>query len=34
MLGKEALVVLENLSWLIAIKMEEPISHLRDWVNS
>ena len=33
MLGKEALVVLTNLSQLVAEKLEEPISHLRGWFN-
>ena len=32
MLGKEALVVLANLSRLVAAKMEEPISHVHGWV--
>ena len=34
MFRKEDLVVLTNLSQLIAEKLEEPISHVRDWVNS
>ena len=33
MLGKEALVVLSNLSRLMAEKLEEPTSHVRGWVN-
>ena len=33
MLGKEALVVLANLSRLIAAKLEEPISNVWGWVN-
>ena len=33
MLGKEALVILSNLSRLMAEKLEEPISHVRGWVN-
>ena len=33
MLVKEALVVLTNLSQLMAEKPEEPISHVRGWVN-
>ena len=33
MLGKEALVLLVNLSRLVAAKMEEPISYMRGWVN-
>ena len=33
MLGKEALVVLTNLSRLMVEKLEEPISHVRGWVN-
>ena len=32
--GKEALVVLTNLSQIMAEKLEEPISHVRGWVNS
>ena len=32
-LGKEALVVLANLSQLIAAKLEEPIPHMRGWFN-
>ena len=34
MLVKEALVVLPNLSLLMAMIMEEPILHVRGWVNS
>ena len=34
MLGKEALVVLPNLSLLMAPKMEETILHVRGLVNS
>ena len=33
MLGKEALVVLTNLSRLIATNLEEPLSQVRGWVN-
>ena len=33
MLGKEALVVLTDLSRLIATKLEEPLSQVRGWVN-
>ena len=33
MLGKETLVVLANMSRLMAAKMDEPISHVRGWVN-
>ena len=33
-LGKEAQVVLATLSRLVAAKMEEPISHVKGWVNS
>ena len=33
MLGKEALVILTNLSQLIATKIEEPLSQVRGWVN-
>ena len=33
MLGREALVVLANLSRLIAVKMNEPLSHVRGWIN-
>ena len=32
-LGREALVVLANLSRLMAAKMDKPISHVRGWVN-
>ena len=32
-LGKEALIVLANLSQLMAVKMDEPISHVRGWIN-
>ena len=34
MLGKEALVILEILSLLMAAKMEEPIWYVQGWVNS
>ena len=33
MLSKEDLVVLTNLSQLMAEKLEEPISHVCGWVN-
>ena len=33
MLGKEALVILTNLSLLMAEKLKEPISHVHGWVN-
>ena len=33
MLGREALVILENLSQLMAAKMDEPISHVQVWIN-
>ena len=33
MLRKEALVVLTNLSRLMAEKLEEPLSHIPGWVN-
>ena len=33
MIGKEDLVVLVNLSRLVAAKMDEPILHVRDWIN-
>ena len=33
MLGKKVLVVLTNLSHLMAAKMEEPILQVRFWVN-
>ena len=33
MLGKEALVILDSLSQLMAEKMDEPISHVRIWFN-
>ena len=32
-LGKEAKVVIAILSWLMATKTEEPISHVKGWVN-
>ena len=31
---KEAIVVLMNLSRLMAVKLEEPLSHVCGWVNS
>ena len=34
MLGKEDLVVLTNLSQLMAEKLQETISHVRGWVNA
>ena len=34
MLRNEALVVLKNLSRLMATKLEELLSHIRGWVNS
>ena len=33
MLGKEALVVLTNLSRLISTKLKEPLSQVRGWFN-
>ena len=33
MIGKEALVVHTNMSQLMATKLEEPLSHIRGWVN-
>ena len=33
MIGKDALVVLANLSQLMSEKMEEPILHVSTWVN-
>ena len=33
MMGKEAQVVLTTLSRLMAAKMDEPISHVKIWVN-
>ena len=33
MLGREALVVLANLSELMAAKIDEPIFHMRGWIN-
>ena len=33
MLGKEPLVVLANLSKLMALKMDEPILPVRGWIN-
>ena len=33
MMGKEALVILSTLSRLMAVKMDEPISHVTGWVN-
>ena len=32
-LGKEALVVLANLSQLMESKMDDPISHVHGWIN-
>ena len=32
-LGKEALVVLTNLSQIMATKIEEPIFHVSGWIN-
>ena len=34
MLGKEALVVLANSIQLVAAKMDEPILHMKGWINS
>ena len=33
MLGTEALVVLTQLSQIMAVIMDEPISHVRGWIN-
>ena len=33
MLGREALVALDNLSQLMAAKMDEPILHVRGYIN-
>ena len=33
MLGKEALVLLRNLSRLMATRLREPLSHIHGWVN-
>ena len=33
MMGKEAQVVLANLSQLMAVKTDEPISNVKGWVN-
>ena len=33
MIGRETLVVLANLSRIMAAKMDEPISNVRGWVN-
>ena len=33
MLGSETLVILENMSRIMAEKMDKPILHLRAWVN-
>ena len=33
-LVKEALVVITNFSSLVAVKMEEPILHMRGWIYS
>ena len=33
MLGREALVVLANLSRLMAAKIDEPIFHVQGWIN-
>ena len=32
MLGKKALVLIDNLSQLMAANMEEPITRVQDWV--
>ena len=32
-LGKEALIVLTNLSQLMAEEMDEPILHMQGWIN-
>ena len=34
MFGKEALVILANLSQIMAAKMKEPIYHMSGWINS
>ena len=34
MLGREALSKLAKLSQLMVAKMDEPISHVRGWINS
>ena len=34
MLGREALVILKNLSRLMSSKMDETISYVRSWINS
>ena len=33
MLGREALVILANLSQLMAEKMDEPILHVQGWIS-
>ena len=33
MLGNEVMFVLKNLSGIMAAKMDEPISHVRGWIN-
>ena len=33
MLGREALVVLTQLSQTMAVEMDEPILHVRGWIN-
>ena len=34
MIGRESLVILAQLSLIIAPKMDKPISHVQDWINS
>ena len=33
MMGEEAQVAITTLSWFMAKKMDEPISHVKGWVN-
>ena len=33
MLGREAMVVLANLSQIMAAKLDKLISHVKDWIN-
>ena len=33
MLGKEAVTLLSNISKTMTAKMEEPVSHVRAWIN-
>ena len=33
MLGKESQVPLNQLSWVVDKKLEEPVSYVRGWIN-